>query len=227
MLWYILVSFLLSVVSVFMIRRLFRRHGENYAVDAPQRFHHGAIPRLGGPGICLGWLAGLMLALIVDNGLGRMHGVWISVPGVIAAVCVVVAVGTAEDLTQKVSPRARLLLTAIAAGAVMFWLKLSVPYLDVDWLDGVWLQWPVLGLILAFIGLVGLTHAFNLIDGYNGLAGLVAILIGLSYAYVSFKLGDREMLIMSVCLVAATAGFLVLNYPRGLIFAGDGGAYFW
>lgn len=85
----------------------------------------------------------------------------------------------------------------------------------------------MLGLLLAFIGLVGLTHAFNLIDGYNGLAGLVAILIGLSYAYVSFKLGDREMLIMSVCLVAATAGFLLLNYPRGLIFAGDGGAYFW
>jgi UDP-N-acetylmuramyl pentapeptide phosphotransferase/UDP-N-acetylglucosamine-1-phosphate transferase len=82
-------------------------------------------------------------------------------------------------------------------------------------------------LLLVFVGLVGLTHAFNLIDGYNGLAGIVAILIGLSYAYVSFKLGDREMLIVSICLIAATAGFLILNYPRGLIFAGDGGAYFW
>ena len=44
---------------------------------------------------------------------------------------------------------------------------------------------------------------------------------------MSFKLGDRELFIMAVCLVAATLGFLMLNYPRGLIFAGDGGAYFW
>lgn len=55
-------------------------------------------------------------------------------------------------------------------------------------------------LILCFaaaaLAVSGLPHAFNLIDGYNGLAG-------------------------------ASAGFLLLNYPRGLIFAGDGGAYLW
>lgn len=97
--------------------------------------------------------------------------------------------------------------TAIAATVVMFWLNLSVPHLDVVWLDSVWLRWPVLGLLLVFIWLVGLTHAFNLVVEYNGLAGLVAILIGLSHAYVSLKLDDRKMLIMSVCLVAATVGF--------------------
>ena len=32
---------------------------------------------------------------------------------------------------------------------------------------------------------------------------------------------------MMICLAGATAGFLVWNYPRGLIFAGDGGAYLW
>jgi UDP-N-acetylmuramyl pentapeptide phosphotransferase/UDP-N-acetylglucosamine-1-phosphate transferase len=32
---------------------------------------------------------------------------------------------------------------------------------------------------------------------------------------------------MMVCLVGATFGFLVWNYPRGKIFAGDGGAYVW
>jgi UDP-N-acetylmuramyl pentapeptide phosphotransferase/UDP-N-acetylglucosamine-1-phosphate transferase len=121
----------------------------------------------------------------------------------------------------------RLLLTALAAIVIVYWLTLSVPRLDVVWLDDVWMKWPALGLMLALVGLVGLTHAFNLIDGYNGLAGMVAVLIALSYAYVSFKLGDREMLVMSVCLIAATIGFLILNYPRGLIFAGDGGAYFW
>ncbi len=58
MLFYILVSFMAAMVSVFYIRRYFRKHAQSYAEDAPQRFHHGAIPRLGGAGIFLGWLLG-------------------------------------------------------------------------------------------------------------------------------------------------------------------------
>ena len=227
MVWYSLISFLVALMSVFFIRRVFIRHAQRYAEDAPQRFHRGAVSRLGGPGIYAGWVAGLLLALAVDYGFSLIPGVTAFVLAICAALLVVVAVGTVEDLTHKVSPILRLLLTAFVAIVVIHWLSLSVPRLDVGWLDDMWIQRPVLGLTLAFIGLVGLTHAFNLIDGYNGLAGMVAVLIALSYAYVSFKLGDREMLIMAVCLIAATVGFLMLNYPRGLIFAGDGGAYFW
>ena len=51
MLFYILVSFMAAMVSVFYIRRYFRKHAQSYAEDAPQRFHHGAIRRLGGAGI--------------------------------------------------------------------------------------------------------------------------------------------------------------------------------
>jgi len=56
----------------------------------------------------------------------------------------------------------------------------------------------------AYIG--GLPHAFNIIDGCNGFAGTVAVL---------------------VCLIGATFGFLVWNYPHGNTFAGDGGPYVW
>lgn len=227
MLLYILVSFLAAIVSVFFIRRYFRKHAQSYAEDAPQRFHHGAIPRLGGTGIFLGWLLGLVVALVLDGGLAAKASTLGSVLGIAVLVFVVVAVGTAEDYTQTVTPRWRLLLTAVAAIVAIYWLGLTVPRLDLAWVDSWWVQWPVLGVLLTFLGLIGLTHAFNLIDGYNGLAGTVAVLIGLSYAYVSFKVGDRELLIMSACMVAATLGFLFLNYPRGLIFAGDGGSYFW
>jgi len=39
--------------------------------------------------------------------------------------------------------------------------------------------------------------------------------------------GDRQLAATVLVLAGATAGFLVWNYPRGLIFAGDGGAYLW
>jgi UDP-N-acetylmuramyl pentapeptide phosphotransferase/UDP-N-acetylglucosamine-1-phosphate transferase len=72
-----------------------------------------------------------------------------------------------------------------------------------------------------------LPHAFNLIDGYNGLAGLVALICCLAVAYVSLQVGDRQLAAMVLALAGGTAGFLLWNYPRGLIFAGDGGAYLW
>lgn len=227
MLWYALAGFLVALVSVFLTRRYFRLHAQRYAEDAPQRFHHGAVPRLGGLGIFIGWLCGILLASVFDQGLVRQAESIQTYFMILLVVFVVVGIGSAEDYTQKVSPRWRLVTTAITAGIAVYLIDLTVPHLDLGLIDTYWRQWPILGITLALLGLVGLTHAFNLIDGYNGLAGLVAILIALSYAYVSFKLGDRQLFIMSVCLIAATLGFLMLNYPRGLIFAGDGGAYFW
>jgi UDP-N-acetylmuramyl pentapeptide phosphotransferase/UDP-N-acetylglucosamine-1-phosphate transferase len=59
------------------------------------------------------------------------------------------------------------------------------------------------------------------------LAGAVATVAALALAYVGYKVGDRELAGLMLCLAAAALGLLVWNYPRGLIFAGDGGAYFW
>ncbi|MEY2952047.1 MAG: hypothetical protein RLZZ401_134, partial [Pseudomonadota bacterium] len=49
----------------------------------------------------------------------------------------------------------------------------------------------------------------------------------LAIAHVSLQVGDRELAALVLCLAGATAGFLVWNYPYGMIFAGDGGAYLW
>ena len=80
---------------------------------------------------------------------------------------------------------------------------------------------------LAVFAVTGLPHAFNLIDGVNGLAGTVALVVCLAFAHVAIQLGDRELASIAIALAAATAGFLFWNYPRGLVFAGDSGAYLW
>jgi len=214
MLWYSLASFLVALVSVFLLRRCFRIHAQRYANDAPQRFHHGAVPRLGGLGIFLGWLCGVILAVWFDQGLARQAGSFGVYVTITLVVFVVVGIGSAEDYTQKVSPRWRLVLTTLSAAVAIYLMELTVPQLGLSLVDDLWISWPVLGILLALLGLVGLTHAFNLIDGYNGLAGIVAILIGLSYAYVTFKLVDRQLFIMSVCLIAATLGFFDAELPE-------------
>ncbi len=222
-------SFVLSWVAVRLVRRWFRRHAQNYANDAPQRFHHGAVPRLGGLGMLLGWLMGLLAALVLPR-MGVFLGVSLTGAeflGLALVVVFAVVVGSAEDATQRVAVRWRLLSTAWAGVLAVWLLGASVPRLGLAWLDVWWAAWPALGMVLAVLAIMGLPHAFNIIDGYNGLAGSVAVLIGLALAHIALQVGDRQLAALALCMVAATLGFLFWNYPRGLIFAGDGGAYFW
>jgi hypothetical protein len=198
-----------------------------YSHAAPQRFHEGSVPRLGGLGMLLGWLVGMLLAMGVPA-LGLFNGIhltWVDFALFALLGAVATAAGALEDVTQRVAVRWRLLLTAaLGVYAVSYW-GMSVPSVGVPLLDAYWQAKPLLGMALAVFGIMGLPHAFNIIDGYNGLAGTVALLVCVALAHVALQLGDRELAVVVLCLAAATAGFLVWNYPRGLVFAGDGGAY--
>jgi UDP-GlcNAc:undecaprenyl-phosphate/decaprenyl-phosphate GlcNAc-1-phosphate transferase len=135
--------------------------------------------------------------------------------------------GCVEDITHRLRARWRLGLTAFSALLAVGWLQLSVARLGIEPIDTVLAAWPAFGIGLAFVAVMGLPHAFNLIDGYNGLAAMVAIVVCLALAHVALQVGDRELAMMVIALAAATGGFWLWNYPRGLIFAGDSGAYLW
>jgi UDP-N-acetylmuramyl pentapeptide phosphotransferase/UDP-N-acetylglucosamine-1-phosphate transferase len=141
----------------------------------------------------------------------------------------VFAAGLLEDLTRRVSKEWRL-AAALASAALAGWLLGAwVVRLDVQMLDAV-IAVPVVSVLFTCLLVAGLTHAFNLIDGFNGLAGGVAALILLGIAYVAFKVGDIPLMAAALTAVGAIAGFMALNFPRGLVYLGDGGAYllgFW
>lgn len=205
------------------------RHAHRYAPDAPQRFHAGAVPRLGGVGMVTGWLA-VLWAWWGWQTLAPGALPWLDLHQVVgwsAVVLVVVVVGVLEDVTQRVPVRWRLLCSAFAAALAVGWLDAQVPRLGWPWLDAYWQQVPLLGMGLALLAVAGLPHAFNLIDGYNGLAASVAVLIALGLAYVAWQVQDWELVYLMLALVAVTLGFLLWNYPHGKVFAGDGGAYLW
>jgi UDP-GlcNAc:undecaprenyl-phosphate GlcNAc-1-phosphate transferase len=220
-----LISFLLSLVCI----RTAGMHRGEYAASKPQRFHVGDVPRIGGVCIWIGLMVGWLLAIITGL-MGDRFNVqvsWTSAGPWLFMVFPAVAAGIFEDVTQRLTVRHRLLMTALSAGLGCALLGLSLSRFGITLLDNFITVVPVLGLALAFFAICGLPHAFNLIDGYNGLAGTVAILVSVAVVHVSLQLGDRQLAAMLICLIGATAGFLFWNYPRGLIFAGDGGAYLW
>lgn len=212
-----------------LLVRYGRERAHSYSVARPQRFHVGHVPRLGGVGMFVGCTVGWTWMVLSG---------WLNVPNLIrldpwvaltiwAVTLIPVAGGILEDITQRLRASFRLLLTVAAAAFVVAALGLSVPRLGLPGLDAWWAAYPWLGMGLAIAAVSGLPHAFNLIDGYNGLAGIVALICCFALAYVSLQVGDRQLAAMVLVLAGSTAGFLVWNYPRGLIFAGDGGAYLW
>ena len=79
-------------------------------------------------------------------------------------------------------------------------------------------------LFLSF-AITGLSNAYNIIDGFNGLASMVAIISSVAILYIAFKVQDPLVMGITFISIGAILGFFVWNYPKGFIFLGDGGAY--
>ena len=229
MLFCLLVSFLVSFVTCLACITRGRKFAARYNQLKPQRFHFGDTPRIGGIAVLAGVYASWLLAAASEILIPKFNtDVTFNLAITLSAsLAPAVFAGFYEDISQRLSVKYRLALTAVSASLACGLLKLSIARLGIPFADAWLVTYPVLGVALAFFAIMGLPHAFNLIDGYNGLAATVALLICAAIAHVCLQLGDRQLAAIVICLTGATAGFLFWNYPRGLIFAGDGGAYLW
>lgn len=187
--------------------------------QGPQKFHMGKTPRVGGIPVIMGLLAGLLVQIVLERLSLRLGGAWL------VALVPVFSAGLAEDLTKRVSGLWRLLASFASAALGCWLLGAVIPRLDIPGVDALLAATPWLAVVATVFVVGGLCHALNLIDGYNGLAGGVGIIILFALSYVAFTVNDLYLLRICLITIGATIGFFVWNYPRGLIFAGDGGAY--
>ena len=228
MIWLSVVAFLVAALAAGCVVRWLSGQASVYGNGMPQRFHLGDVPRLGGVAILLGmggsWALGVAQSHWGDPGSLRL-GAWVG--GWFLVLLPTAVGGIVEDMTQRLTVRYRLALTAISGILAVALLDMVVPRLGVPWLDALLVAAPWLGWGIVLLAVAGLPHAFNIIDGYNGLAGMVALIVCLALAHVALQVGDRALATLLVTTAAATGGFLVWNYPRGVLFAGDGGAYIW
>ena len=191
--------------------------------DAPQKFHNTNISRIGGLAILISLLFGGILRYFLEESGGTeiMLLVLVSLPAFL--------VGLPEDLTKKAGINIRFLGICISAilGGLIFntWIRST----GIEVLDPIFLM-PFVSIAFTVFAVCGLTNAYNIIDGFNGLASMVGILTLLSLSYIGFQVNDSLVFILGMVLIGAILGFFFWNYPKGKIFLGDGGAYligFW
>jgi UDP-GlcNAc:undecaprenyl-phosphate/decaprenyl-phosphate GlcNAc-1-phosphate transferase len=221
-----LISFFVSFFLTNYIIYSKESHGVfsgDHDLSGPQKFHSGSVPRVGGVGIFVGIGLGILAREIIQqNGIGIEEFLLISA-------CPVFLVGLAEDLTKRAGITVRVVFTAMGAFMAVMWMSSFINRLDVPVLDAL-LALPTLSLFITIFAITGVANAYNIIDGFNGLSSIVGIISLLAMGYLGVTLHDSQIAFLSFSMASAILGFFVWNYPRGLIFLGDGGAYligFW
>ncbi len=172
-----------------------------------------------------------MIGLLVGVAVGYTHGgnTWSLVIKLLGCAIPVFAAGLIEDLTKRVSVKARLLASFASALLAVWSLDATLLRLDTPVLDDL-MTWGPVALLFTSFAVAGMTNAINIIDGLNGLAaGAVGLMLA-GLAGIAWQAGDMQVFKLCFWGIAAMVGFLGLNYPFGRIFLGDGGAYlagFW
>ncbi|GAB6065809.1 hypothetical protein JCM9492_09010 [Aquifex pyrophilus] len=126
---------------------------------------------------------------------------------------------------KKINAKLRLLF-AFASGILsVFLLDAYLTRVDFTIFDYFLKNYFIVSVLFTSFALAGVANAINIIDGFNGLASGVGLIIFTSYAYVSFILNDELLFAVSISYLGALLGFFLWNFPKGRIFLGDGGAY--
>lgn len=190
-------------------------------MDLPnQRSSHSQPrPKSGGLAIVATFVVGLLLLACFGHStmLGSRYFL-----GFVASALAIAAISLYDDVHGK-SFTIKLWTQASAALLIMTF-GLVIDQLAMPWFGMValgWLAYPV-----TFLWLVGLTNAFNFMDGLDGLAGGVALIAGLAFAIITLDQGSTFMPMVSLVIVAGVSGFMLFNFPPARIFMGDVGSAF-
>ncbi len=218
----LLLAFVASLMVTLGVIHLSKTHGRfslDHDVSGPQKFHARPVPRVGGVGIVAGLVAALVLLHWTAPSAGQT--------GVLLMACALpcFAGGLVEDLTKRVSPRMRLIATAVSAALAAWVLDAAITRADIPVVD-LLVATTTGSLVVTVFAVAGIANSINIIDGFNGLASMCAMIMLAALAYVAFQVGDIVLVELCVATVGAVLGFFLWNFPGGLIFLGDGGAYF-
>lgn len=202
-----LVAFVIAVALIPVIRHFALRRGW-FDEPNPRSSHTVPVPRLGG--------VGLVLATVIGVAVGAERFEW-WMTGVGLGAVVVAVTGMLDDIT-RLNPIQKFLPQIAAAAIAVFLLE---PLILIDLPVGVVTLSPAVSAGLAMLWIVSVINAFNFLDGLDGLAAGVALVVAVVLA--SLLPGSAPLLLP---FAAALGGFLLWNTSPASIFMGDGGSQF-
>ena len=216
-------AFCLALILTYVVRGWAVKGGWVDIPDGDRRCHTHPVPRLGGVAIFLSFTIAWLVVFAGFPHTRLAPGDPASLFALILGGMAMFGVGVWDDV-RGLSAKVKLALqTAIALG--VFFAGIRIESLGLLTSGGPGLPyWLSLGLTTLWI--VGITNAFNLIDGSDGVAGGAALFASVSIVVVMLLFGNHEGAVLAMVLAGAILGFLFFNFPPATIFLGDSGSLF-
>jgi UDP-GlcNAc:undecaprenyl-phosphate/decaprenyl-phosphate GlcNAc-1-phosphate transferase len=210
----VFVTCLVSCLVVVRNSRTLSPHRDLRALRQAQAIHVDRIPRLGGIAI---FSSVLVTTLLVSAQLTPAYAMFV------LGLMPLVAMGLYEDMGRPTKPVWRLgaivLSSAFIIAALGVWLPRSgIPAIEP-------LMGGVFGAILTVAVVAGVTNAFNMIDGLNGLCSGIALSAFIAINTISVDIRYENMIHLSMMYIVAIVAFMLFNFPVARLYLGDTGAY--
>jgi UDP-GlcNAc:undecaprenyl-phosphate GlcNAc-1-phosphate transferase len=223
-----LILFTTSAVLALLLTPLVRRWATKWgALDHPdgkRRIHHHPMPRLGGLAIFLSTLITLACVPLLGNLVSQgFHASWAKVAVLLGTAILMLLLGIWDDFRGSTATT-KLVVQLLGAG-ILYANGYGIGNLSLPG-GGYWELPVLLSFPLTALWVLGLTNAFNLIDGIDGLAAGASGFALFSLFIFSLAQGHPEITLLSIILVGSIMGFLRYNFNPATIFLGDSGSLF-
>ena len=210
------VALVLSYLSVNGMR-YFAEHHQILDVPNERSSHTVSVPRGAGLVIVVVTLLGVWLYVWWNPVVARSSLLAFTVGAVLIA-----AVSWLDDLRSQPN-WVRFAIHSVGALLAIYGFG-YIPVSSILNADQSGFGW--LGFIITFFWIVGLTNAYNFMDGIDGIAGGQAVVAGLGGAALGWLTEQPLMIVFGLLIAASSLGFLFHNWPPASIFMGDVGSAF-
>ena len=202
------------LLSLLLIKGLLTISKKLQLVDIPNErsVHKVPTPTSGGIGIILSVLT--VFALFHYN-------LFLSYKYVILSIIIVFIIGIIDDI-KTIAPKYKFLGIALAITVLCYngyYIDSlgSYLYLEIE------LHW-IFPFIITYFAMIGFTNALNLVDGIDGLAASISIVIFATLLAIGIKYDDILIIVLSSILIFSILAFLKFNWYPAKIFMGDSGS---
>ena len=220
------VGFLAAVAGSLALTPLVRATARRYDLFDPvddRKLHGRQIPRIGGVAIFVTVMATLGMLWGVSGDVAWGNAEKLSV--ILAGATAIHLLGLWDDLRPMPARWKFLGQILIATGVYLAGVRVELLSIPLGGDGSVALDGVVAG-VVTVVWLVGITNAFNLIDGLDGLASGAALFALTTMFVVASIYGNTGAAFVTLVLAGATLGFLFFNFHPASIFLGDSGSLF-
>ena len=218
----LILFFLLVIFGLFFYKYFFlflNKFNSKLFIDdefkKPQAFHEISVSTYGGIGI---FISLLILCLYLFLSKQIIYYEYLSF-------CTVFFIlGLMEDLKFNLKPKLRLIIMIVFLIILVISNNFYIENTGIEFLNR-FLEIDIFALFFICLCFLFIVNGSNLIDGYNGLLSIHALIILINLFFVNYFGGNNDLVFLIFSMILILAVFLKYNFPKAKLFLGDSGSY--